>query len=195
VPPVAVTAVTTPTTPTPAGPVVAQNAVTLGGSMAAFNNKFSPIALLDYGNGWTYMGPLGKVHTVTYAGDDGPDYDETSPHRVFGIENDVSRFSTWWTIAQAKPYCASFTPADAKLAGTTTVYFDKSLAKGFVQHYTSVSLANTLPAKDFVDANGKARTPGTFFTYYNYIYNGNSNPLVDGCVLGTDERNLDSIPA
>jgi hypothetical protein len=182
------------TTPTLSGSTVSKNAIALGGSMAAFNNKFSPIALLDYGNGWTYLGPLGKVHTVTYAGDFGIDYDETSPHRVFGIQNDVSRFSTWWTIAQAKPYCRSFAPADAKLTGTTTIALDSTLAQGFVQHYTSVSLANTLPAKDFVDAKGKAKTPGTFFIYYNYTYNGNNNPLVDDCVLGTDESNLNALP-
>jgi len=162
--------------------------------MAAFNNKFSPVALLDSGYGWTYMGPLGKVHTVTYAGDFGPDYDETSPHRVFGIENDVSRFQAWWTVAQAKTYCASFAPADAKLTGTTAVTFDSTLADGFVQRYTSVSLANTLPAKDFVDAIGNAKTPGTFFIYYQYTYNGNKNPLVGTCILGTDESNMGSLP-
>jgi hypothetical protein len=184
------------TTPTPSGPAVAQNALTLGGSMAAFNNKFSPIALLDYGNGWTYLGPLGKVHTVTYAGDDGMDYDETSPHRVFGIQNDISRFGTaiGWTIAQAKTFCASFAPADAKLTGTTTLYEPTHLASGFVQHYTSVSLANTLPTSDFVDANGKAKTPGTFFIDYGYMYDGPDKVYVDGCILGTNEHYMDGLP-
>lgn len=176
----------------PKGGTVPQSAVVLGGSMLAFNNKFQPIAQLDDGFGWTYRGPYGGLHTTAFAGDTGPDYDEVSTHRVFGIDN--SRFDAPWTVTQAKTFCTSFIPADAKLTGATNLSFGKSLAQGFVQYYSSVSLANTLPPKDFVDAKGKALTPGTFFIYYNYPYNRPNNRVVDGCVLGTDESYMDALP-
>jgi hypothetical protein len=58
----------------------------------------------------------------------------------------------------------------------------------FEKRYTSALLVNSLPASDFLDVNGQAVTPGTFYMNYSATYNGSPVMLVGSCTLSTDEH-------
>src|SRR5690348_16873366 len=106
--------------------------------------------------------------------------DETSYQRVIAIDTGGWMDSELnLAMAQAKVLCGGFLPADAKLQRTIALSFGAEL------RYTSVLLANTLPARDFTDKNGKATPPGTIFVYYD-----NPDGRVDYCRLSTDEHLL-----
>jgi hypothetical protein len=106
--------------------------------------------------------------------------DETSTQRVIAIDNGGWMDSELnLTVTQAKILCGSFLPADAQLQRTIALSFGTEL------RYTSVLLANTLPARDFTDKNGKATPLGTIFVYYD-----NPGGTVDYCRLSTDEHLL-----
>jgi hypothetical protein len=183
--------ITTPvTTPTPSVPTIAQSAVTLGGSVVAFDKKFGANNCC-FENGWDYKGPYGQMWTGVYIGspDSLRNVDERSPQRVVGIENGGAMYAEMsWTLTQAKTICGSFLPPDAKYHSTTLVRYEAVNVTGFEAHYTSVSLANTLPASAFTDAKGQPTPPGTFSIYYEYSFNGPNHNSINRCTMGTDEQ-------
>lgn len=179
VPPADATAVTIPT---PAVPIIAQNAITLGGSVVAFDNKFGA-GNCCFENGWTYQGPFGQQiwtgvntdHTIA------SNVDEGSTQRVIDIENSGPQLSDMnLTLAQAKSLCGGFMPADAKLQHTITASWGTELL------YTSTLLANTLPASAFVYKDGVVAPAGTIFMYYEDSLSGPNN-TIGHCGLATDE--------
>lgn len=172
-------------TATPKGGTIPQTSAVLGGSVVAFDKKFGA-SNCCYENGWTYQGPYGQMWTGVYTGDSTTNVDESSKERVFGIENSGPLLSDMnVTLSQAKTICGSFIPPDAKYQESTQVN-THSLVQGFEFRYISASLANTLPASDFKDVNGKPTAPGTFYIFYDYGLGPTSS--IGWCRLGTDER-------
>jgi hypothetical protein len=177
-------------------PPIPQSAVTLGGSVFAFDKKYGA-SNCCYLNGWTYQGPFGQkmwtgVNTDHTLG--GSALDESSSQRVIDIENYGPISSSMnITMTQAKSLCGSFLPSDAQLQHTITVSRG-GVAAGSELTYTSTLLANTLPTSDFTDKDGKVTPPGTFFVNYDYSYIRPSGPLVAGCGLATAESLL-NLPA
>lgn len=162
-------------------PTIPQSTAILGGSVFAFDKKFGANNCC-YLNGWNYQGQYGPMWTGLYTGD--PSFDESSRQRAVGIDNDGGGSSTLWTMSQAKAICGGYLPPDAKYHGTTTVYL-ANFVVGIELHYSSASLANTLPPQDFTDVNGKHTTSGTFYVYYQY---GSTSTSVYQCALGTNEQ-------
>lgn len=172
-------------TPTPSKPTIPASATTLGGSVVSFDKKFGANNCC-YRNGWQYQGPFGQqMWTGIDTGSHDSNVDEGSTERVIEIENYGPVMSYLnISLAQAKSLCGSFLPSDARLQHTGTASLG-GIADGIELRYTSTLLANTLPASDFTDKNGKATPPGTFFAYYH-----NPGGLVDDCTLTTDESLL-----
>ena len=169
-------------TSTPSEPTIAQNALTLGGSVVAFDNKFGA-GNCCFENGWTYQGSFGQQmwtgvntdHTVA------SNVDEGSPQRVIDIENSGPQLSDMHlTLAQAKTLCGGFLPAGAKLQHSITASWGTELL------YSSTLLANTLPASAFVYKDGAAAPAGTIFMYYEDSLSGPTN-TIGHCGLATDE--------
>lgn len=190
------TIVATKTTPTPSAPTVSQNAVTLGGSVAAFDKKFGANNCC-FENGWTYQGPYGQLWTGVYTGsiDSLRNVDESSTQRVVGIENGGAMYAEMsWTLTQAKTICGNFLPPDAKYHSTTLVLYNAVNVTGIEAHYTSVSLTNTLPASVFTDAKGRPAPPGAFSIYYEYSFNGPNHDSINRCTMGIDEQWVEHQP-
>jgi hypothetical protein len=180
------TATTAPATPR--GGIIPKSSAVLGGSVFAFNKKFGA-SNCCFENGWTYQGPYSQMWTGVYTG--GPNsltnVDERSTQRVVGIENGGVMYAEMsWTLAQAQSICGSFLPPDAKYHNTTLVLYEAVNVTGFEAHYTSVSLANTLPASAFTDAKGQPAPPGTFSIYYEYSFNGPNHNSINRCAMGTN---------
>lgn len=173
-------------------PNIPQSATTLGGSVVSFDKKFGA-SNCCYLKGWTYQGPFGqKMWTGVNTSQtlDSSTVDERSTQRVIEIENYGPISSSMnITMTQAKSLCGSFLPSDATLQHTTTV-FRGGMVAGIELNYTSTLLANTLPASDFTDKDGKATPQGAFFVNYDYSYIRPSGPLVAGCGLATHESLL-----
>lgn len=170
------------TTPTPSNSTIAQNAITLGGSVVAFDTKFGA-GNCCFENGWTYQGPFGQQmwtgvntgHTIA------SNVDEGSMQPVIDIENSGPQLSDMrLTLAQAKSLCGGFLPADAKLQHSITESWGSELL------YTSTLLANTLPTSAFVYKDGAAAPAGTIFMYYEDSLSGPTN-TIGHCGLATDE--------
>jgi hypothetical protein len=188
-PPAGANSAPTPTV-TPSKPTVLASAVTLGGSVVAFDKKFGANNCC-FENGWTYQGPYGQMWTGVYTGspDSLRNVDESSTQRVVGVEDGGAMYAEMsWTLTQAKTICGSFLPPDAKYHTTTLVRYEAVNVTGFEAHYTSVSLANTLPASAFTDAKGQPAPPGTFSIYYEYSFNGPNHDSINKCAIGTDEE-------
>lgn len=170
-------------------PAVAENAAVLGGAVYAFDSKFGS-SNCCYRNGWDSQGPYGVVWTgVWYDGSVGGAVDEQSKDRVTTISiTDQDDTPAYWTVSQADTICTPYLPPDARYKGTSAVKDIGGDVKGTEKRYTSVLLANTLPASDFTDVNGHAVSPGTFYVYYSAQYNDSPTMLVGWCILSTDEQ-------
>lgn len=171
-------------------PNIPQSATTLGGSVVAFDTKFGA-SNCCFENGWTHQGPYGQLWTGVYTGSPNSvrNVDERSSQRVVGIENGGAMYAEMsWTVTQAKTICGSFLPPDAKFNTTTLVRYESVNVTGIEAHYTSVSLANTLPPSAFTDAKGQSTPPGTFYVYYEYSFNGPNHDSINRCTIGTDEE-------
>jgi hypothetical protein len=183
-------------TATPLGGIIPQTSAVLGGSVFAFDKKFGANNCC-FENGWTYQGPYGKMWTGVYTG--GPDsmttMDESSTQRVVGVEDGGAMYAEMsWKLTQAQSICGSFLPPDAKYHNTTFVLYDAVNVTGIEAHYTSVSLANTLPATAFTDAKGQLVPQGTFSIYYEYSFNGPDHNSINRCTMGTDEQWVEHQP-
>ena len=191
-------AASTPPTPTatPNGGVIAQGSAILGGSVFAFDKKFGANNCC-FENGWTYLGPYGQMWTGVYTGstDSLRNVDESSTQRVAGVENGGPMYAEMsWTLTQAKTICGGFLPLDATYHNTTLVRYDIVNVTGIEAHYTSVSLANTLPASAFTNAKGQPAPPGTFSIYYEYSFNGPNHDSINRCTMGANEQWVERQP-
>ena len=188
-----------PTTPTATAlkqPNIPQNSPVLGGSVAAFDKKLGA-SNCCFENGWTYQGPYGQMWTGVYTGspDSLRNVDESSTQRVVGVEDGGSMYAEMsWTLTQAQSICGSFLPPDANYHTTTLVRYEAVNVTGIEAHYTSVSLANTLPASAFTDAKGQLVPQGTFSIYYEYSFNGPNHNSINRCTMGTDEQWVEHQP-
>ena len=194
-PPVSNGTPSAPTT-TPKGGTIPQASAVLGGSVFAFDKKFGANTCC-FEDGWTYQGPYSQMWTGVYTGgaDSLRNVDESSRQRVVGIENGGAMYAEMsWTLAQAETICGSFLPPDANYHTTTLVRYEAVNVTGFEAHYTSVSLANTLPASAFTDAKGQPTPSGTFFIYYEYSFNGPNHDSINRCTLGSDEQWVERQP-
>lgn len=183
-------------TATPRGGIIPQTSAVLGGSAFAFDKKFGANNCC-FENGWTYQGPYGQMWTGVYTGsiDSLKNVDESSTQRVVGIENGGVMYAEMsWKLTQAQSICGSFLPPDAKYHNTTLVLYDAVNVTGIEAHYTSVSLANTLPASAFTDAKGQLAPQGTFSIYYEYSFNGPNHNSINRCTMGTDEQWVEHQP-
>lgn len=164
----------------PPKPTINLNLAMLGGSIHAFDQKFGSNNCC-YRNGWTSLnGPYVAVEDDTY---NGLNVDETSLNRVVLIEiqpqSDGQTTNSVWSASNATSICNAYLPSDAKYQSSFLVPL-ADLTKGSVKVYYSTLLANSLPAKDFVNRNGKPGKPGTIYVYFDY------NPDVShigGCYL------------
>jgi len=175
-----------PTAPTK--PTINLNQAILGGSIHAFDQKFGPNNCC-YRNGWTPPnGPYVAVEDDTY---NGLNVDETSLSRVVLIEiqpqSNGQTTDPVWSASNATSICNAYLPPDAKYKSGFLVPL-ANLTKGSAKVYFSTLLANSLPAKDFVDRNGKQGKPGTIDFYYDYHYDASH---MGGCIL--DLRGNDSL--
>ena len=149
----------------PPKPTISLNLAILGGSIHAFDQKFGSNNCC-YRNGWTPPnGPYVAVEDDTY---NGLNVDETSLNRVMLIEiqpqSDGQITDPVWSASNATSICNAYLPPDAKYQSSLLVPL-ADLTKGSVKVYDSTRLANSLPAKDFVNRNGK---PGTIYVYFDY---------------------------
>jgi len=134
-------------------------------------------------NGWEYTGKFGVTFTGVIEADGNYTTQPSDPNdRVTGIETAPTTRN--WTRSQEETMVGQFLPPDAKLVHTNTVYQpgNPAAAIGIEKTYTSVLLANTLPASDFINANGNLVQPGTLYVYLNDGFE-----KVDANMLGTDE--------
>lgn len=164
----------------PPKPTINLSLAILGGSIHAFDQKFGSNNCC-YRNGWTPPnGPYVAVEDDTY---NGLNVDETSLNRVVLIEiqpqSDGQTTDLVWSASNATSICNAYLPPDAKYRGSFVVPL-ANLTKGSVKVYHSTLLANSLPAKDFVDRNGKQGKPGTIYVYFDYHYDASH---IGGCIL------------
>lgn len=190
------TVISVPTDTPPPG--IPQATAILGGSVFAFDKRFGATNCC-FENGWTYQGPYGQIWTridmeQTDFGAPTKNMDESSLARVIGILNaGVGGYGAGWTMAQAKAICESFLPPDAKYQ-TSAYVASGATVIGIALYYTSASLANTLPPRDFThtDTHGNNRLAslGAFYVFYGYgkySFNDPASTTVDQCRVGTNE--------
>jgi len=165
--------------PTPMPATIPASAAVLGGTIAAFDNKFGDNNCCHY-NGWDVGNNWVGVYTVQ----DGENWyqavGEHSNEQVVGINihpynTDITNANTpvWNTIQAAEKVCGAYLPPDAKL----------KTSSGSSLEYYSAALANTLLKSDFTDTNNHLEQPGLFFVNYD---NYNSSSQIDYCLIGTD---------
>ncbi len=164
----------------PPKPTINLSLAILGGSIHAFDQKFGSNNCC-YRNGWTPPNdPYVAVEDDTY---NGLNVDETSLNRVVLIEiqpqSDGQTADSVWSASNATSICNAYLPPDAKYQSSFLVPL-ANVTKGSVKVYLSTLLANSLPAKDFVDRNGKQGKPGTIYVYYDYHYDASH---IGGCTL------------
>lgn len=172
----------------PPKPTISLSLAILGGSIHAFDQKFGSNNCC-YRNGWTPPnGPYVAVEDSTY---NGLNVDETSLNRVVLVEiqpqSDGQTSDPVWNASNATSICNTYLPPDATYQSGFLVPLG-DLTKGSVKEYHSTLLANSLPAKDFVDRNGKQGKPGTVYVYFDYHYDAGH---IGGCYL--DVQGNDSL--
>lgn len=164
----------------PPKPTINLNLAVLGRSIHAFDQKFGSNNCC-YRNGWTPPnGPYVAVEDDTY---NGLNVDETSMNRVVLIEiqpqSDGQTTDPVWSALNTARIYNAYLPPDAKYQSSFLVPL-ADVTKGSVKVYYSALLAHSLPAKDFVDRNGKQGKPGTIYVYFDYHYDASH---IGECIL------------
>jgi len=181
---------TTAPTQQPATPTsISENTAVLGGSVLAFDNKMGANNCC-HDNGWD----TNTMWVGVYTAEDGSRWyqavGEQSHERVVGIRlhpynANINQAGTpVWDMPTAKKTCNAYLPSDAVFQKSYQhISFD--IVDGIINEYYSPLLAQTLPSKDFTDANNHPEKPGLFFVYFNYARPGHPGPI-DFCTLSTD---------
>jgi hypothetical protein len=136
-------------------------------------------------NGWTYEGLFGPTWTGISTGKTA--FYQRSTARVIGVLTLPNSGGASWTAAQVAAMQGEFMPLDAVLKGSQITSLG-SLVTGVENTYSSQLLAQTLPAADFTDMNGRPVPPGTFYVYWHHAVYGAEPSQYDQCALGTDEQ-------
>jgi hypothetical protein len=86
-----------------------------------------------------------------------------------------------WDAMTGLTTCVSFLPGDATLDNSQPVTDSAGNTVGLLQTGSSAELTNTLPARDFLDANNQQTKAGTLSSIYTYA--DGSGTTVNLCTI------------